>query len=553
MFARCRVYFGSKSLHAVLNRFKVSGAHPDILAAVDPAKASHNGHALIKLEELLAKRATPLAPNESRDRHELHELTFWIKSKTTGRSEPSVATKLGSEAEMPHDSLQKLTCKLTPYAADTSVKAQLASLFRGAGVTDDFVLPAVEDSADMESVLESARTKHTTHMSQTEELATRGGRSARFLRSLGVVVTLEDRGTLFLITLPERFEPQGGETEMPNEAREWLRQRGLMPMDFRQGGSYSSVEHLVLAVERLERLYRMNQGTTLRPGVCICLTLSGNKNYFADDGSIVLAVTVPHTWEEFLMMIPQPKWVELVEMNKQWKADNPTSLTDLNRKLRRLADALHYHSVQVESTSAGGRTWHTAFASAMLREEAAIRKTVEKYKGQLRFDTLRQRGIIVVRPKVYGRGVTQSRDGSDSEVPAVLAADGKVYVSHELITPVKLLKFLRENNALALKRVTAFDTALAQLEGVARGCYVEMHVDPEFRSTSPDLAARVSKFVKTVKPLQTAIARKMRGPQGTKGLMLLVSDRFNMTASGKTLVPWDVDASTLHSTLQLPK
>ena len=431
------------------------------------------------------------------------------------------------------------------------LKAQLSDLFQSAGVTDDFVLPNTPGAGDMQSVLDDVREKHEEHIRATQPLYVRGNKSARFLRSIGVVLTIEDRGTTFLVTLPERFDMptramDAGQAESyadSSEAREFLRQRDMMAFDFRMGGSFSSVEHLVGLIEQLERLYRANKGTCLRPGVTICIKLEGSHCATTDDGVILLPAGAPHTWEEFLLTIPQPTWNELVRLNREWRAENPTKLNDHKTRERRVADMLHYHSVVMQAAGDQGRAWQDAFLTLMLKEEAAIRKTVMRYAGQLKLDDLKKRGKLHVCKHLWRQGFLRRAGPSDEEIAFRITADGRTHINASLVKPVPLLKFLRDNNVSQAKKLLAFDKAMAGLEGLSRQACVEMAIDPEWRDRCADLAHCIDRFVATAKPIAKVIAAKLQSQR--KGLLLIVSDRYQVTPSGKALVPWDADVGQL--------
>ena len=184
MLRSTRWFFAPKTLHQMLNRFKVAGAHPDLISGIDPQKAANNGQAIIKLEQLLQKRVTPTGPEEQRrDRYEMHDLQFWLKNK--GAAAPDARrVSVGSEASAPSSvGLRSITCQLTPFAPDHIVKGQLSKLFGGAGINDDFELPKAPGGSDMQSVIDDVREKHAEHVVQTEPLMLRGNRAVRFLRS----------------------------------------------------------------------------------------------------------------------------------------------------------------------------------------------------------------------------------------------------------------------------------------------------------------------------------------------------------------------------------
>jgi hypothetical protein len=551
MLRKTCFFFAPKNLHQMLNRFKVAGAHPDLLAGIDPQKSAHNGQALIKLEQLLQKRVTPAGPEEQRrDRYEMHDLLFWLQDKRTDAARPDPRKPaLGSEAESGTTAgLRSVVCKLTPFAPDHIVKGQLSTLFENAGIRDDFELPRAIGGGDVQSVLDDVREKHEVHMVQTEPLMVRGTKSVRFLRTLGVVLTVEDRTTTYLMTLPERFDnpmaamDQGG-GEISDECRAYLKERGMVEFDFRMGGSYSAVEAIVSAVEKLERLYRRNQGTCLRPGVCICIRLAGSSCHTTDDGLIVLPGAQPNVWEEYLMTLPQDKWNDLVRLNKDWRADNPGKLRTQRDRLMRVADMLHFHTVVLEGSGSDGRQWQEEFLAMMLREEGPIRKTVAKYKAQLKVADLKNRGSIRVMPELWRDGITQKGGDKDVQVAHLITSDGRIHFNASKAKVVPILKVLREHNLKQARRKIAFDKAMAMLEGLSRSACVELTIDPDWRDRCPDVAKCIEHFVKTAKPIAPIIAKKLNSQR--KGLLIIVSDRYMVTSSGKALVPWDADVGAL--------
>ena len=84
---------------------------------------------------------------------------------------------------------------------------------------------------------------------------------------------------------------------------------------------------------------------------------------------------------------------------------------------------------------------------------------------------------------------------------------------------------------------------MAMLEGLSRRACVEMTIDPDWRDRAPDVAKCIEHFVNTAKPIAPIIAQKLQSQR--RGLLLIVSDRYLVTPSGKALVPWDADVGAL--------
>lgn len=555
----------AKTLRVVINQFKRAGAHPDMIQGIDPVRASHNGSALMDFERLLNERSGSANHIPAERRAEKHSFVFWIKRQgggDVGSSAPqSLADQVGSAADEPSDrsnaQLRKLECTLTPFAADSIVKHQLKRLFQGAGISDDFELPG-EVTNDFGSVLQHVHVKHEEYMSSAQGLFSRGERVVNVLRSFGVVIGIREDEDVFLVTMPEDATENGiGQRslsmlqrtkDMDPAVQDFLRQRNLSPFDFSMGGSIAAVEHLVKGAEQLHSIYVNHQGTCVRPGVFYLLSSEARANYVAQDGCVVLAALLPHTWIEFLLSLTQGQWRSIVKAQADWRGERPLLLLERQRQLARLGDALHLHTVMMHAPPGSNIDWPQRVVDLFLKEEAAIRRTVQKYSETLKRDVLKKRASLVVyetlTPDSIPRPLSQKRlDSGEKGVACRILPDGKICVGANLITPPVLLKQLRDNSADIQRRIEGFDKAVSSLEHLSRIVCIHLNVDKLFRTTDPNLLEHLDHFIKTVERVKDPMA--LRGQQLGGKITLMVSDHFSSTASGIAKVPWNVDGSTL--------
>jgi hypothetical protein len=558
MFRHVSSRFGVP-LRAALKRFKLAGAHPDLIASVHPNRAAENGQALIELERLLAERQAGSAPLAS-SRAESHTLNFWLKTNAInsrhddgrGIGLPSNSNDGVGNNNNSVTALRKVTCTLTPFAADSAVRAQLANLFRDAGVDVDFELPpAIPDTGDLTSIIGHVHAQHAEHMASLSVAFQRGKRAAAALRELGVVVALEDRNATYLITMPEptqngtlrdvkRFALTPDRGALDAEQRRFLSDRCLEPFDFRMASSATAVERVVGALETLHGMYLKYQGTCLRPGVFYLLSVAHERNEITADGCIRLVLSSAPSWHDFLMSVPQPLWDAAMRQQKEWRSHQPTRLRERRTQLHRIADMLHIHTVRaVTPPGICEDAWIRDALTAFISEETAVRKTVLRYP-EISHEILRRRGALTILP-------SSDSTGAEAQPRCRASADGRFYVTADALRhPPTVLKFLRAHAAAAAKAIVAYDDAAATLEAAAFHLGVNVTVDRRWREADAEAPARIRHFAKTLRDDRDVLVAALRR---RPGLMIVVGERLEFTASGVVTVPWGASGHSLSASM----
>lgn len=549
-----------KNLHEMFRKLKLQGAHPDVLWSVDAQKAQHNGDEMIRLETLMHQRESAGAMGSVKGDSGPQTFSFWLRP-------PSAPN---SRAVLDPHMLQFVSCTIAPRAPIHTIKQQLGQLFRDAGIHDEFVLNGDKAELNLERVLRDADARQSEHLQQASSLYLRGDKAISNLRKFGVLVVVEEEGLSYLVTLPEAADGSsrggsgiaGPSGEINFETQEFLRERDLKPFDLRMAGSFSSVERFVSCFERIERLYDQHRGLALRPSVCIVLSLKGNTNHIADDGSIVLSLAQQPTWEEYMLSLPQNVWKECVSLHQQWRLPPAPKLSERRRKLLRVADMFHVFGAVMEHRIGGSTAWQENLILRFLKEEVAIRNAVKKYN--LKSDLLKRRGFIHFR-ETLGSALDPQK-----QIGFRVTGDGKLVINQSCMTSAQILKVIRENLSTLERLTKEYDALVSQLEFMSRSLPLDFSVDSDWKlSEETNLVNCMNKFVQTMKANQkqldvflrqllaqpsssSSAAAAAQGrqtqqlrPTPVRRLVWIVSNRFETMPSGVVYVPWDVDFESI--------
>lgn len=538
MLRTSRLWMKPKSLHEMFRKLKLQGAHPDVLWSIDAQKAQHNGEEMIRLETLFHQRSTNQmgaiggAPQS---------FSFWLKPvNSTGRIEPH--------------SLRQVSCTIQPKAPTRTVKSQLQRMFADAGISDDFEVSGEGTEVNLETVLRDADAKQTEHVQVAGTLYIRGDKAVTNLRKFGVLVVVEEDGHSYLATLPESSDAAttggiaGPSGEVDSATQEFLRERNLKHFDLRMAGSYSSVERFVSCFERLARLYDMHRGRAVRSGVCIVISLKGNANFVADDGSIVLAIAQMPTWEEYILSLPADVWSRCVQAHKDWRLEPAPKLVDQRRKLLRVADMFHVFGVVMENRIGGQQAWQDHLINRFLKEEVAIRKAVKKYN--LTSDLLKRKGFVHFREDL------RSIIDPSKQIGYRVGGDGKLFINQAIMTTPQILKVLKENLKQMERLTREYEVHIVQLEHISRQLPLDFSVDSDWRLVEEsNIVNCLGKFVQTMKANQQQLAvflsqllatQTASSPAAArKRLVWIISNKFETMPSGVVFIPWDVDFESI--------
>ncbi|EAN97920.1 hypothetical protein C3747_212g53 [Trypanosoma cruzi] len=557
---RSSLFWKSKTLAQMFRKLKLAGAHPDVVWAVDAQKAQHNGEEMIRLETMMHRRSS--AHSNSHGPQRIAEsFTFWLTEQQEAHH--------GRRAT----ALRSVTCTINPAAPNNTVKQQLSQLFRDAGIYEDFDIDGTGVEMSLESVLRHADERQNEHLHQSGVLYIRGDKAVEMLRRFGVLLIVEENGITYLVTLPEMHpQPQhqepldrssstytpakslvGPNGEIDPDVQEYMRERGLRAFDLRMAGSHSSVERFVSAFERLERMYDVHRGRSMRPCVCIVFSLNSPDNYVAEDGCIVLSVQRMPAWEEFLLTLPQEVWQNCVQMHRDWRIGNAPKLRARQRQLMKVADMFHFFRLQLDSGIGSRVDWQEAFILRLMKEEMMIRNTVRKYN--LKSELLKKRGEIHVAFTL------RSAVDPTKEIGYRIGGDGRLFFNFSTMTTGQMLRVLKDN----LHRLETFqkqhDNAVATLEHLSRSIPVDFSVDTEWKLREEgNLVNCLQRFVHTIKANQAQLTAfltmllKNSTMVGVpkKRMVWIISARFDTMPSGVVFVPWDVDFESIKKNL-LPR
>lgn len=616
------------SLRAALNQFKRAGAHPDLVSSIDPELASENGRNLIELERLLSERQTETSRAMMKARGETPEsvkLRFWMRSdassdgaadKNNAAASSKMSRPLDAPASVTADplhvgkQLRLIECTISPFASDSTVYAELKRLFQLGGLPPDisFTLPVAgisDEEAQQEQKLGVSLAKALKRMtdkmtvptssssSSMAELMARCDVAADVLRGRGVVVALRDasRRSSWLLTMPEA--PRSGNLSSPSglqatntgggvqgsilsrnpldldpEQRRFMAQRSFEPFDLRMINSDTIAEAIVDRAEQLASMYLRNQGTMLRPGVCYLFEVNADQRFpkVTGDGCIALPLLTPHLWPDFLCSLSQPQWTAIMQAQDGWRSAHAPLLRQRQSQLARVSDMLHYNTMELYcGPGSMNDQWVNKFLLPFLKEEVAVRKTVEKYGVQLRNNVLKRKGVIECLPppppvaaksndknKQQAEGKSTPNSQQQQQPLFRLCADGTVQIMNtETATSIGLLKFLRDNNSKAEAALTKYSTLTSHLEHISHAAGVRIAISQEWRhSDDSDMGRKLQECIESLRESRESLAAFARG--GGKAIVLvIVNDRTPETGPGILPIHWSFKPADLKNTLRL--
>jgi hypothetical protein len=525
-----------KPLSYMMKRFKVSGAHPDILVADHPDKAKVNGDSLIALETLIHERSQQKVTSKEKPLL----LKFWLRSKE--RHQPfEVATTID------------------PRGSDVQFKKSLSNLFSAAGIVEDFDLTSKSDGEPaletMSDTLKSAVGKSDQFKQETDPLLATAYRYIDHLRSFGLWIIFEDaKGRLALITVPE--DP--GSLSLPStqfekdrynspEMARFLSDRNLQLFHFTALGSVTSVERITFALERLVRIFDNSRGSIIRKEICIILSARGNGHHVTPDGCARLALQFSQTWDEFLLSLSSEQWTKLTRTQKFYRFPLADGLEKRKRSLRRVSDALHVHEVALKHIIGTDPAWCEELVLKLIKDEIPIRKTVEKYK--LTSPVVKAAGYLCFESNLV------SQSGSGQEIGFRLEPTGSLTLSATLNT-AQILRTLKDCHPTMTSRLQVRQQIKSEMEYLSCRLRAHVTIDPDWEresceqglSTNECLLQCTSMLKGALNDLQVTLNSYLRR-SGLQTWTLVISDRFEATVTGVFLIPWNVDRTALTALL----
>lgn len=534
-----------RTLAEMLKALKKAGAHPDMILATDPQKAAENGAALVALEEVLQRReghasdgSAPTLISGAREEQDAPQMIgFWLKG-AEGRAAGSTR-------------FRRIECCLQPRSSDAVFKRDLQKLFASAGVDDDFDLPSAMPTHDFASLLRRTDERRNEHVAEVMTVQARAQRAVSALRGFGVMLMVEQKGTVLLVTVPEDPQRPGspameGDSEPRDDLARFLDERNLHLFDLLQACNGSSAERFTTCFEKLAQMYNLYRGSSLRTEIGLILSLNAPSPHISEDGCLVLPAAGLATWEEYVFGITQPQWQGMVAAQREWRSDTPSRLWERKGKLMRIADALHFHKVRLDTSCGSPLGWGDDFFARMLKDEAAIRATVAR--NSMKDDTLKTRGLITIAQDLGVTVVPAANGNPAREVPLQyrIDGDGAVFFSSTSTTP-QILRALRDHRAEIVKRILSYGSAKATLDLMRMHLGLTFSIDPEWkRRDATQLSAHLGKFTETVRSAESDIRRCVMATRSHGiGLLVAVSDTFSCGGNGILQVPWDVGVDAM--------
>ncbi len=526
-----------KSLHEMLRRFKLAGAHPDILLPHSAEKAHTNGEALIELESFLNGRSIANTTVESQTRTQKvdKDLRFWlVDSKTRG--------------------LKSVACRIRDQFSDIDVHRELKSLFHSAGLNDEFALPnqdsSVIDERDLGSILGGAR-------SPTETLvASKSGRTLQELqsyiesmifrlRSFGAVVALRQRAETYLLTMPDNGLPsldnpaigflKHAQLDLPTI--QFLRERQLKAFNIRLVFTVAAVEALGRAVEKLGTIFEHHRGTAVRGGVCfVIVTGTANRCFVARDGCIVLPLAIVEEWETFLLSTPIAVWQQCQQLQHDWRGEHPTRLHERQRQLKRLANVFNVQKLVCETPLGSDPAWGEKLIQQVSLEEAKIRGAIGKYPS-----LALPEGKKFVKLHFH----TQLHDLEGAKIIDYrLDTMGAFHFNFETMNVPKVLKVLKDHTSNALNRVKSKLAVDTDIEYLQRALNVGIQVCPNWCLRESEAMTKARVFLTMVRK-NVPMLLSMLNRNGNRVQVINISDHAAIAPGGCVSVPYDATLQTL--------
>lgn len=546
MFRR-NVFLNAKALSEILRKFRVAGAHPDVIYSIDPIKAKNNGDELIRLEDILSIRELGKQSPQYSQLEKPHSFVFWIQTDEWIRWKESNRVK-----PQPITPLTPITCTLTPMASDATVKQQLKDLFKQAKITDDFDLRKTkldEEFASMQSAFTMAGERTRAFATSAKGLLQKADLIIDNLRSFGTFVVINVNKSSLLVTLPvvdsipsEYKRARTGfsdsilidPSQLSNATMKYMEERSLKPFDLQAAGSESAVQQLVFAFDKIYSAMALHRGKALRPTVTIVVDVFGEENFISSDNCIVLSLKRIGSWEEFLLSIEQPTWLKLVERHQKWMVVNSPDVEARKRHLLRIADAFGVFGAALDNVyGSDDILWQQELLHRLHKDEGLIRKTIEKYS--IKDSNAKKRVMLNFSNRLT------SINGEPIDYR--LGASGHIYFHTRATTP-QILKVLKDNLTFAATKSLAYDKMLSRLTRAAAAVKVNISIDESFKrnrdaSLIEDLTTFVNMIEKHINEL-SLFTKKV-----STGMNWVISERFDVSQSGVIYMPFDIDFATL--------
>jgi hypothetical protein len=550
---------GKKSVPDMLRKLRLAGAHPDVIFSIDPEKAKANGDELVKLETILADRELPSHTPQYRSLQEKGELTFtfWLKAP-----EPKDAGVAFAGKQTPLNPLFKIATTFNPLASDTTLKQRLSYLFEQAKISDDFEISRRGNddiSSSVEEVFSTAGKRFQEHASSTNVLFHRGDKAIDNLRAFGTLAVINDKNNSFLVTMPpDETVPSSYKRQMEGiaggiytsmgdidpDAHMFMNERGLRPFELRMAGTYGATETYVMGFEILDRVYNNHRGKALRGAVCIVLSISGNDNFIAPDGCIVLSFSRMSGWEEFMLTLPQAQWRDCVQKHLDWRMPPSPKLQERRRRLVKVADILGFFACHVECVFGDTEApWQDGFLLQLMKDEVMIRGAIKKYN--IRSDLAKKRGQIYFVKRLVSAS-------SGEEIGYRVTSAGHIFFNASLITTPAILKVLRDNITTVMDNGLQYERVLSGLELLGRDLGVSFSIDEQLkRNRDATMLADLSSFVKIMSDNRGELKGIVNGftrnlPSGAlRGMTWVISEKLTVTPSGLLHIPYNVDLAAL--------
>ncbi|CCW62558.1 unnamed protein product [Phytomonas sp. EM1] len=256
-------------------------------------------------------------------------------------------------------------------------------------------------------------------------------------------------------------------------------------------------------------------------------------------------------------------------MHQEWRVPEAPRWRERRRQLARIADSFRVCTVTIEAPLGGAMGWQEELIQRLLREEAAIRRAVERY--QIRSELLKNRGEIRFVEHLYHTPQSML-DTTPKEIGFRITGDGNLVLNQSLMNTGQMLRVLRDN----LKRMETFrrmhDDALKELEYLSRRMPLDFSVDTEWKLREIHLASALERFARTIKENEAEVAAFLSSllqtnpsPSTSSGMgspsipskdfamkkrmVWVISDRFNTLPSGVIFIPYNVSFDSIKNML----
>ena len=554
----------AKTLSDMMRRFRVAGAHPDIIYGIDPDKAKNNGDEFIRLEEVLSVREMGRRSPQFDQLSKPHSFVFWIQTAEWLRWKDQ--TRAGDQtARRPLNVLAPITCTLTPQASDAVVKKQLGDLFKSVNLHDDFSLVDNSKSNEwtsLQGAFHAAGDRHVAFTTSSGHLLQQADGIIDKLRQMGTFIIVNIDHSSLLASLPltdstpsEYRKAKTGFTgailvnplDLSSAAMKFMDERGLKPLDLQSAGSESAIRQFVFAFDKILHVMTLHRGKALRSEVTIIFDIRGDTNRIANDNTIVLSLARISQWEEFLFSISQPTWIRLTEHHRMCMSLNSPIVEERKRKLARIAESFGVFSAIFDNTfGSNDGEWQQQLLLRLAADEGTIKRTLEKYNIK---DANAKKRVML---HFSNRLASSSGEAIDYRI----GSTGHIFFHAKCTTP-QILKVLRSNLKFAADKSITYDRMLSRLSRAAQLLHVNMSIDESLkRNRDGTLVTDMTNFVamieKHVTELTTFTKRgasvathSNNGFVGQNAMNWVISERFDVTQTGTMYLPFDIDFKTL--------